>query len=158
MDIYAGIPEKFIYSNRSLSNDLAKHEIRIGQVFTNTFDLDKIVGEIAADVIQDFKCKSGVTISAQDAREMVANILPDFKNGEILDTSVFEGEYVVTETTIEDRGCDYPCGYHVTCKRLQENGEYDENGAEVSFYQSGYFTAVIKPENIQPIRVMMLDF
>ena len=75
-----------------------------------------------------------------------------FLNSEVdsgMDTSFLCGKYIVTKTCMDGGGVVmghdiYPNGHHVWC----ENSDYPR--IKVNFYQSGCFTAVISPKNIQP--------
>jgi hypothetical protein len=66
-----------------------------------------------------------------------------------------EGEYVVFKTEKHCARQSYGNSYKIFCKKLK-NGIYDENGQEVSFYQNGSFTCVVK--DISPIRKMRMVF
>lgn len=122
LEVYASLPQKFVYSNiteRSRNaNELAETEIIIGEIRKTT------------------KSK--------------------------YDTHEFIGEYVVTKTNMgggETRypNDSYPNGWHVTAKKLKD-GKYDLKGKEVNFYQTGFFTAMIKPGEVKPIRKMKQKF
>lgn len=80
--------------------------------------------------------------------------------GRPLITEISEtGEYAVIEagSTGQGSGYDgsvdaaviYPDGYKIICKKLKD-GKYDSEGTEIFFYQSGCFSAVISPAQIQP--------
>lgn len=79
---------------------------------------------------------------------------------EISDTNGLTGEYavIIAGSTGQGSGYDgsvdaaviYPDGYKIICKKLKD-GKYDSEGAEVTFYQSGCFSVVIQPGQIQPI-------
>jgi hypothetical protein len=79
----------------------------------------------------------------------------------IFDTSIFKGEYVVVSTShyeeIKDENFN-PYQFKVICKKLNDDGSYNENGTVISFYQEGFYSAVIKTSEIQPIRKMKMKF
>ena len=60
------------------------------------------------------------------------------------------GQYVVERTTRDGGGSafdgDFPSGHHVWCTRVDP-----PDGKQLDFYQSGFFTAMIRPDEIQPI-------
>lgn len=73
----------------------------------------------------------------------------------------FKGDYVVIRTKMCGGGYGhgihdvYPDGWFVECKKLK-NEKFDTNGLEISFYQSGCFTAMIR--YIKPHRKMIMVF
>ncbi len=79
---------------------------------------------------------------------------------EISDTGDLIGKYAVigAGSTGQGSGYDgsidaaviYPDGYKIICKKLKD-GKYDNEGAEIYFYQSGCFSVVIQPGQIQPV-------
>jgi len=78
----------------------------------------------------------------------------------VVDTHQFEGEYIVTRTALQGGGQrglhdSYPDGHYVVCKQLKD-GVYDEDGLEISFYQSGCFTVEIP--YIRTLRKMKMVF
>jgi len=84
---------------------------------------------------------------------------------EISDTGALAGEYAVIQagSTGQGSGYDgsvdaaviYPDGYKIICKKLKDC-KYDSEGAEILFYQSGCFSVVIQPGQIQPVRKISL--
>ena len=153
--VYAKIPEKFVFENRRASNNLTKTEITIGEVYNNKVNINKIMERILERIKDSFMYEIGMNINQQKAEDFITSSLNSYKF-ETFDTSMFIGEYCVIETSMTGgsyaQGYDYyPDGYMVRCKKLKD-GLVDENGIEVSFYQSGSFTVVIKPDEIQAIR------
>lgn len=66
-----------------------------------------------------------------------------------MDTSFLESKYVVVKTAMEGGGIAmekdvYPDGHHVFCESISCPE------LKVNFYQSGCFTAMIRPHEIQP--------
>ncbi len=108
MKVYATIPEKFIYSNRT-TDEKKRTDVKIGEILS---------------------CKTCE---------------------EVFDTSIFEGEYRVVATAEDGGGTGmgkydyYPNGHHVFCEKK------DNSNIFVDFYQTGAFTAMIKPEEIKPL-------
>lgn len=157
MRVYGLIPEKFVYSNRKASNELTKSEIEIGKTYENDTNLQGAISSITKGVIDRFSWQ-GVSVDESKVVEFVKANVPE-QNKEKF--TLEEGEFVVVKTTYDGGGTGhgshdvYPDGYRVYCKALK-NGEYDENGIEISFYQSGCFTCMIT--NISPVRDMKMKF
>ena len=126
MKILASIPEKFLYAGRRLSDHNITGKVEVG---------------------------SAISIPLSE------NTATSGYESETFDTDIFAGEYVVigAENTGEGSGYGertiYPDGYKIICKKLKD-GNYDNEGIEISFYQSGCFTAIIPPDKIQPVREM----
>lgn len=88
--------------------------------------------------------------------------LPDGRLGL---TDAAEGEYAVVTagSTGQGSGYDgsvdaaliYPDGYKVVCRKLKD-GKYDPEGSEITFYQSGCFSAIHSPAMIRPVRKISL--
>lgn len=157
MRVYGLVPEKFVYSNRKTSNELTKSEIEIGKTYENDTNLQKTISNIIKGVIERFSWE-GVNVEKSKVVEFVKANVPEQQKEQFI---LKEGEFVVTKTTFDGGGtghgqCDvYPNGHHVFCKALK-NGEYDESGIEINFYQSGSFTCMIT--DISPIRNMTMKF
>jgi hypothetical protein len=151
MKVKGLIPEKFIYDNRKLSNKLSNDAIVIGEVYENDINIQPVVNSIVNGVIDKFSYQ-GVDV---DRDKVVKFVKANVDNQEKETFVLNEGEFVVIKTTFDGGGSGhndtYPDGHHVFCKALK-NGEYDENGVEVEFYQSGSFNCMI--EDITPIRNM----
>lgn len=83
---------------------------------------------------------------------------------EIMYTYDYVGDYVVTSAIFTGGGGgmgmngyeSYSDGWKVYAKKLK-NGKWDDKGLEISFYQSGSFTAMIK-RKIPVIKRMKLKF
>lgn len=89
------------------------------------------------------------------------------ERGEVFDTARLCGRYVVEEVSCSGGGTqlsmsggteEWPDGHHVVARRLSPEGDYDENGEAVTFYQTGCFTAMVKPDEISPIGKMRRTF
>lgn len=91
----------------------------------------------------------------------------DIKVGEVRDdthenefkTKKFAGKYVVTDTSLSGGGGaphdSYPDGWHVIAQKLSKDGHHTGKGVVINFYQTGCFTAMIKPEEIAPVGTMV---
>lgn len=157
MKVYTNIPEKFVYSNRRASNKLTSHDVRLGEVYGNTTDLAKVKKKIIEGIQESFSREIGIEVPVEKAEKFVTPILTEY-TPEKFDTSTLIGEYIVKETSMTGGGYAqandyYPDGHLVRCKKLND-GKFDADGAEVWFYQSGSFTAMITPDKIQAIRQM----
>ena len=151
MEVYAEIPAKFVYSNRSLSEELTDEEVTVGEEYTSKPETNKTVDSLVKGILERFDSE-GVKLSKTAAKGFVISNLKQPKPSTF---TLKGGEFLVTNTkftggsTDMARGDVYPDGHYVTCQRLK-NGKYDENGTVVSFYQSGSFSAMIK--HIEPVR------
>ena len=110
---------------------------------------------------------SNVTERRKDANALAET---EVKIGEVrkttksaYDTGELIGDYIVLRANMDGGGEDrpndsHPDGWHVVAKKLREDGSYNPDGKEVSFYQSGDFTAMIMPGEVKPIRKMKKTF
>ncbi len=157
--VYADIPEKFVYPNRRTSSKLSRCEVKIGTVWENDTDLDwkRKRDDITEKILYYFSWHE-VKVDESKVVDFVKEIAdPQQKERQLKKErlELNEGEFVVTKTTVDGGGGDYPNGHHVFCKALK-NGEYDPDAIEVSFYQSGHFTCMIT--DISPVREMKMKF
>ena len=161
MKVYGNIPEKFVYSNHKKSNKLTHHEAVIGKVLTNDTDISEDVKDLVKDITHAFYFRLGVVLTKTEAMTFIESKVSTPK------ASTFclqGGEFLVVKTSLEGGGTGmgphdvYPDGHHVICKRLNVDGTYNEDGEEISFYQSGSFTAMITKDEIQSIRTLSKKF
>lgn len=130
MKIYAPLPRKFVYNNTPLSNHSTLIDITVGEIKTNTFDVAETKEQLIKDIQWSFRFQLGENIDESKIMEFVNQIL-DSVQTETFDTSIFEGEYVVTRTLSNFDG------HHVSCRKLKNDVDvYDENEVYISFYQS----------------------
>ena len=142
MKVYAQIPEKFVYGNKKNSNAKTNHEAIVGEVITNDTDISEDKADLIKDIIHDFDFRLGVRVTKAEAQAMVESKV---KTPKASSFCLEEGSFVVVKTKSEGGGTAmfndvYPDGHHVFCKKLDANDNYDENGLEVDFYQTGSFT------------------
>jgi hypothetical protein len=160
MRIYAPIPIKLLYTDSPVLTELRVLDIEVGKIRNNYVANIENLKERVAKKIQDvFISETGLQMSDDVAQNFVIQNL-QLQMNEQYDGSEFKGEYLVIRTAFEggyDKEVYYPDGHHVYAKMLQE-GKYDPDGREISFYQSGEFTAMILPEDIQAVRKMTLPF
>ncbi len=155
--VYTAMPEKFAYSNRKVSDELCGNEYVIGETLRNDVDISKSINHAVEGIVERLRWE-GFSIEVDKIRQFVLSNIPEPKADAFL---IEPGEFVVIDTAFTGGGTGmgphdtYPNGHEVTCKRLV-GGEYDANGVEVSFYQSGCFTAMIK--DIEPLRKMEMRF
>ena len=155
MSVKATIPEKFIYSNRKLSNKTTKECITVDHIYrTDGKDFNSIIDNLTKNIIHEFEYE-GYDVSYDEIKTLVLNKVKKPTN----DKFVFEaGEFVVTKTKFGGGGTGmgdhdiYPDGHEVFCKRLIY-GKYNELGDEISFYEDGCFNTTVK-KKIIPIRRM----
>lgn len=80
------------------------------------------------------------------------------------DPSRAKAKFVVEEAGMQGGGHsgrgdgDYPDGWHVKARRLNNDDSYDPNGEVICFYMSGCFNGVIKPTNVRVVGKMRLHF
>ena len=162
MSVSVSIPEKFVYSNKRGSNEIVNRLIEIGTIFDNSVDVEMVKKQIIKGIQESFDFRVGIHVESEEAETFVSSILEEYKE-ERFDTSIFIGEYVVVHTELSGGGFghgihdEYPDGHEVRCKKMKE-GLYDPKGIEITFYQSGCFSNMITPEQIQPIRKMIQTF
>jgi len=161
MKVYAQIPEMFVYQNTKLSSELTHTEVLIGKIYTNEDtqedDINKTVANIVKRIEEAFESQNIPLGDFHDAEGFVRKQLPPLPQNTL---KIPEGEYLVIKTEFGGGSHgghdDYPDGHNVTCKKLKYDGSYDEDGFEVSFYQSGSFTAMIEPEELEVVRDMKI--
>jgi hypothetical protein len=160
--VYVNIPQRFVYYNSILSDEITSTKIIIGDILSNKIedeDFEKELNYLINSIIGDFESRFGYTINRKKVEQFVIDNI-NYKI-EQYDTSIFIGEYIVVSAYEESsssghgRGDDYSGGWRVECKKLN-NDKYDSNGLEIYFFQSGCYTAMI--ENIEPIRKMKMTF
>lgn len=103
--------------------------------------------------------KKGDVIELKNGMTVYSGISTSLKK--TAGTDIPAGEYAVIEagSTGQGSGYDgsvdaaviYPDGYKVVCKKMKD-GKYDGEGTEIHFYQSGCFSVVIQPHQIQAVR------
>jgi hypothetical protein len=163
MKVYGKIPEKFVHVNCALNNKMVGAEITVGRRYRslNSSEILNDKQQLALEIANKFESHLGIRPKLNDAlkyvESVIANVYGDVKE----ETFVFNSgdEFVVVKTAIEggSTGYDaYPDGYNVYCKKLNADGTYNPDGAEIQFYQSGCFTIVITPDKIKPVRKMKM--
>ncbi len=158
MKVYAEIPEMFVYSNKKTSRKLTTHDVTVFELYSNDTKITEDINSVSKSIVDDFDSKLGFKLSVKDAKEFVLSKVKKPKSESFV---LNGGEFVVIRTTSDGGGTGmgahdvYPNGHRVYCKRLR-NGDFDENGTEVNFYQTGSFTAMIT--KIKPIRKMKPKF
>jgi hypothetical protein len=159
MMVYASIPEMFIFENKKKSRKLIKHKIIIGKNFVNNTDITEDVKNLAKQIVEAFSICLGYSLSKVDALNFIESKVNPPKS---ISFCLEEGEFVVTKTNSDGGGIamfhdEYPDGHHVFCKKLKDSN-FDENGIEVDFYQTGSFTAMISPKKLSLLRTMSRNF
>ena len=157
MEVYGEIPSKFVFGNGKFSLKKTNSEITIGKTYHNDTEVEYDVKKTIKKVIEAFDYV-GFQLKEEDANNFVLDKLKKPKKESFI---LKGGEFVVVKTNVEGGGSGmgfndtYPDGYKVYCKRLCD-GEFDEKGTEVSFYQIGCFSAMIK--NIEVVKKIKLKF
>lgn len=156
MKVYTGIPAMFYYSNRKTSKSPTITDVVVGELYENETNIQPSIEKVAKGIVERFGWE-GFEISINDARYFVQSMVKKPER----ETFTFEiGEFVVTRTERTGGGTAmwndvYPDGHKVYCKRLKD-GKFDDEGDEISFYQTGAFNAMIR--DIEPIRRMEVSF
>lgn len=160
MKVYSQMEERYTYDNKPFSEKPTNAEIEIG-VFKKVAgfgNINKSLESTAKDIKEAFISNLGLNISTTIANNFINSQLPDFAVMHLgmKRFTVYPGEYVVTRTQSEggsNNGIDpYPDGHRVFAKKLSIHGTYNSIEKEISFYQSGCFTCMILPSDIQSIR------
>ena len=139
MNIYAFVPEKFIFVNAPFSEKFHEHAICVGQFLRKRIpDKDKMIDEIQ----KLLDTHMHLELSDEQIESFIESLNLNF-GAEEFDTSVFLGEYRVYKAEYNGGKHHAPDGWHVYCYKV------DDPNVAIHFYQTGYFTA-INP-NIQPI-------
>lgn len=79
-----------------------------------------------------------------------------------------KAEYVVIETRMQRGGSgmgvlfghydEYPDGWHVVAKRLDQGRKWNPNGEEIEFYMTGCFIDMIPPNEVRIVGKMKMGF
>ena len=150
MQVYAELPEKFIYINTA-SNRPTIREVIVGDVY-KAMRVD--VYDFRSKIYDVFK-QRGIDIKSEFIDKFIEENVPKSDKDETF--MLPPGKFVVTET----RGSADQDGSYadkIICMRLDTHDNYDGFGDVVSFYQEEGWTAVITPEQIQPIGKMRKTF
>ena len=140
MNIYAFVPEKFIFVNTPFSNKFKEHAICIGQPLRKRIpNKDEIIGEIQ----KLLDAHLHLELSDEQLSNFIESLNLNF-SAEKFDTSIFMGEYRVSMAGWDGGPHDGPDAWHVYCEKV------DNPNVKVHFYQTGYFT--VKNSDIMPIR------
>lgn len=147
MTVNASIPEKFVDIDNPYSTKLTSTEVIIGEVLRNSGVPKKseLINDLT-EYLEDYTHYDGIT---KEIVEAFVNSLNLDYTMEKFDTTVFAGEYCVTQTHSERcgpyfEGYHFPDAWHVFCQKV---GEPD---VCVDFYQTGTFTPMIP--DIMPIK------
>jgi hypothetical protein len=157
MGVYATIPERFAYANRAQSMEPTNHTISVGEI-RKAASIN--LNSVAKDIQEKISYHGGILVPLTQITKLLTDAI-DTTLPITLDTSEYIGEYVVVNTALTGGGTGmgphdiYPDGWHVTAKKLK-NGEYDNDGLTIEFYQSGCFNAMLP--DIKPIRRMQESF
>lgn len=133
--IYAKIPDKFIVSNRRLSNKMGNHDFIVGEIL-NVSDSEKKreINALVRSIKEAFR-HHGIDVTDSKVIELLKSFRFDMKIEEF-DTSIFIGKYIVTQTEFMNDGL-YGTQLKVTLKKMK-NDKLDPNGFEIYFYQDVY--------------------
>ncbi|MDO4282726.1 MAG: hypothetical protein Q4D02_03740 [Clostridia bacterium] len=155
MKVYANIPEKFVFSNRPLSGELHCKTVEVGKIYkiSKEFKEEYVTG-VKKDEVERLR-ERNFNVTEEQIENLLKQTAPSLESEEY-DASILEGEYIVVKTENSDGGTGmrshdiYSDGWRVFAKKMKD-GKIDSEGIEVSFYQTGAFTAMIPPETIEII-------
>ena len=139
MNVYAFVPEKFVFVNSPFSEKLNEHAICIG------LPLKKRVpnkDEMIIQIQQLLGTHMHLETSTEQVERFIESLNLNFSVEEF-DTSVFMGEYRVYKAAWNGGKHDGPDGWHVYCHKV------DDPNVAIHFYQTGYFT--VMNSDIKPI-------
>lgn len=90
-----------------------------------------------------------ITEEVLRTKKMPNPLWRDFDLG-VPDPSRGTAKFLVTESNMQGGGGrdDYPDGWHIVAKRLDEKGKFDPKGEEIAFYMTGCFIDMIPPEEV----------
>lgn len=163
MKVYANIPDKFIYSNNMLSDKISGHDVIVGRKYT-ALPIGTGINDTVREISHAFSGCLGLEVPKEKIKSFVKELVDAKSKNDSLKTFKLDaGEFIVIKTAYEGGGSamfndSYPDGHHVFCKRVKVNGDYDENGNSIDFYQSGSFSAMIKPEELKLIETKKMTF
>lgn len=133
--VYAKIPDKFIVSNRRLSNEVNNHDFIVGEILSvSSSEKKREITALLRSMKNSFR-HHGIDVTDAKIIENLKSF--NFNMGdEEFDTSIFIGKYIVVNTEFIH---DYSYGnsLKVILKKMKDN-KLDPNGLEISFYQQIY--------------------
>jgi len=155
------IPSVVVNGNKSDDWDyLIRKDVVIGQLLKSTTGGDVQLKKVTFDIINAFS-KNKFNIDYEDAMSFVKSKVesPEIEHSFIAP----EGEYLVIDAKMDGGSTDggmsghdsWPNGFHIYCKKLTIHGEYDPNGIEIDFWQTGIYTPIL---NKLPIRSMSITY
>lgn len=160
MSISADIPNKFVASNRRMSSELTRTDVRIGEVLKNPMDIEKTRTDLEKSLTNCFVVTCGASVDPVVLHELIELTLNNYQEEE-LDTSIFAGEYLVVDAKKEGgnyNGYEFFDGdYSVQCQKLKD-GQFDPNGTKIYFYQLGNYAPTLSPNQVQPVRKLTPTF
>jgi hypothetical protein len=155
-NVETSIPEKFVYTN-SHSSKLTDHVITVNNAYSNDKN-DTFIDDLVKDIIEVFD-NEGIKMRYETALNFVYQNTEEIRLESEDEKFILEpGIFVVVETKLTGGGTGhgqhdvYPDGWQITAKRLKD-GQYDENGDEIKFFQSGSFAHLVNV-NIPVLRTM----
>ena len=150
MKAYVAIPERFLCSTRNLSDKTTTTDVTIGQKYnTRTKEIENEIQDLVKQTSE-----SAPRLSTDVLYKLIRKAYKGRLRGESFDSSQFMGEYAVIHTENSGGGKQasmgggapdvYPDGHKVKAKKLAADGSFDPDGTEITFYQTGAFTAMNK--------------
>ena len=139
MNVYAFVPEKFVFVNAPFSEKLKEHAICIGSPLNKRIPSKE---NMIAEIQKLLDTHIHLELSDEQILSFIESLNLNF-SAEKFDTSVFLGEYRVSKADWDGGQHDGPDAWHVYCEKV------NDSNVTVHFYQTGYSTVI--NHNIQPI-------
>ena len=148
MRVYHSMPGHFVFGN-SAETTPRETDVTVGDVMKSGFeDTMKYAAKRIIESLCHCTLKEPLTEAA--AEKMVRQLAQEPAE-KTLDTSYLVGDYRVTKTLYSGGGSqmtmsghpdDYPDGWRVYAEKIEDPS------VKINFYQSGAFTAMIRPEQL----------
>lgn len=138
------VKEKFISENHPFSKTIVESRIYIGDVLERKRN-DRDIKDLFFG-LKIFLNNQGIYPNDEEIENFINVIIKDDNDNERLDTSIYEGEYIVTSAeTVKFESKD---AWRVVASMLV-NGKVDSSSLKVMFYQTEGCVPTILPEDIE---------
>ncbi|RHB42146.1 hypothetical protein DW886_16650 [Enterocloster aldenensis] len=147
--VRTNVEAKFIYENVPFSDEIVCQKVDIGRLYlVDVSDKKDSLKKEFLERINNIFNSYGMSVDKEMVKQLVSATIAKYKNDYEYDSRHLIGDYVVTE--VKDN-------YHVYCRKLQ-NGQYDEDGIVVDFYQDKLFSPTIMEDQISLVKEMRICF
>ncbi|WP_373262189.1 hypothetical protein [Hungatella hathewayi] len=148
--VRTNVESKFVHDNIPFSDKKVCGTIEIGHVYLiDVSDKKELLRQELPDSIDYIFSSYGMSVDKEKVKQLVDETILKYKSDYYeYDSKYLIGDYVVTE--VGDN-------HHVYCRKLQ-NGQYDEKGVVIDFYQDRLFSPSIMENEISLEIQMKLCF